>query len=174
MNLDEHFGPLIPPRGTVERWEREFKPVSLSCLNAKSAKFLKEAMDEILAGWLVGKVLTDDVLIIWLVDRDGEVRFAVEELVHDGRGTGRPKHQTLPLTTTSPKLGHPALIDAERARIGGEIYLDWRVDPARWIINNKSGRYGRHSSRKREHLANVARKFKAHGIELDLEFVETT
>jgi hypothetical protein len=150
----------------VQKWERAFIPNSLAKLDAISAASLRQAMRDISLGWKLGKVLTYDTLIIWLVDEVGDIWFAVEELVVDELATGRPKHQRLKLTTNMPKLGHPALNNCAKARIAGEIYFDSDDSPVAWVINNNSGRYGRHPSRVPEHLNNAANEFKRYDIDL--------
>lgn len=171
MTLDAMFGPLIAPQirnfgPPVQVWEQDFVPASLCKLDASSAPPLLQMMHNIESGWKTGKVLTFDTIIIWLVDHAGDIWFAVEELVLDGMATGRPKHQTLPITATMPKLGHPALNNGASARIAGEVYFDTGISPPTWVINNNSGRYGRHPSRTAIHLDNVAAKFRDQGINL--------
>src|SRR5690348_1907807 len=122
MNLDDVFGPAIPPVSEFP-WEKT-SPASLSKLNAQTAASFKLLMGEIRAGWVLGRVLMDDILIIWLVDVAGDIWFALEELVIDGLPIGCPKHQTVALTRSAAKLGHPSLVRCANARIGGEIVFD--------------------------------------------------
>jgi hypothetical protein len=169
------FGPLIAPVRPVEgvmvqQWERDFAPDSLTKLDSVSGESLKQIMREISSDWKLGKVLTYDTIIIWLVDKIGDVWFALEELVFNDMPTGRPKHQSLPLTTNLPKLGHPALINCARARIAGEIYYDTGAVLPLWRINNQSRRYGRHSSRIPLHLSNVSDQFRAYGVDVTPDF----
>jgi hypothetical protein len=176
VTLDAMFGALIPPqrpgRGlAVQRWERDFAPDSLSKLDDDSAASLRQAMKEISSGWKLGRVLIYDTIIIWAVDKAGDIWFAMEELVLNDMPTGRPKHQRLELTSVYPKLGHPALVNCERARIAGEIYFDTGDDPPLWRINNNSGRYGRVPSRVPAHLNNVADRFRGFGIDLTPHFI---
>lgn len=171
------FGTLILPqrpdqRLAVEQWERDFAPDSLSRLDDDSARSLKQTMEEISSGWTLGRVLTYDIIIIWVVDRRGDIWFAIEELVLNDMPTGRPKHQTLELTSTFPKLGHPALVNCARARVAGEIYFDTGDDPPVWKISNNSGRYGRLPSRTRAHLNNVADHFRSFRIDLTPHFID--
>jgi hypothetical protein len=82
MTLDAMFGPLIPPqlpyRGrAVQQWERDFAPDSLTMLDSVTAESLNQVMREISSGWKVGKVLTYDTLIIWLVDKAGDIWFTL-------------------------------------------------------------------------------------------------
>lgn len=128
-------------------------------------------MQDLRDGWSVGRVLHADVAIIWLVDATGNIWFAIEELVVAAHGTGRPKHQTLPLTQYLPKLGHPALIAGANGRIAGEIVPVIGTDFKTWEISNKSGRYGIHGSRTAAHLRNVANTFLSYGISLSTNFI---
>jgi hypothetical protein len=142
-------------------------------LNDDTAAYIKAAMDHITAGWVVGKVaMTNEILIIWLVDTIGRLRFSIEELVLFGVPRGIPKHQKCELHATADKLGHPALVGGANARIGGEIFFDPTADPPNWFINNKSGRYGLHPSRTSVHLDNVAHQFAKYGITLQKKFIK--
>lgn len=125
-------------------------------------------MDDIASGWPLGRVLTNDVLIIWLVDEKGTIWFAIEELIWNSLPTGLPKFQKFPLTEKSPKLGHPSLVGCKAARIGGEIQFD--VPTEEWSINNGSGRYGFGKSRNARQLSNVVRIFGDFEIVLKLTF----
>ena len=130
--LDAKFGSVIEaqPRSngtSIDTWERDHTPVSITILSAKTARQLRNFMEDTEAGFAAGRVLAADVIIIWVIDTQGAVRFAVEEMVHDGLPTGIPKLQTFQLTRFLPKLGHPSLLRDEavfRGRIGGEIRLE--------------------------------------------------
>ncbi|MEO5330826.1 MAG: hypothetical protein H7839_02275 [Magnetococcus sp. YQC-5] len=178
--LDEKFGILIDPQPLPERhrafqtWERDFAPNSLSKLDNATADSLMWAMHEISSGWKLGKVLIYDTKIIWIIDRSGNLWFAIEELVLNGKPTGYPKHTKLLITVSQSKLGHPALINCAQARIAGEIYFDTNSDPPIWKINNLSGRYGRHNSRTPVHLDNVVTLFKGYGIDVTPHFQRNT
>src|SRR4051812_45589969 len=111
--LDEQFGPAINPKYLYDCEMPDRAPSSLSKLDVPSARSLKRHMDEIAAGWRLGRVLHYDILVIWLVDEAGDVRFAIEELVWKGIPTGRPKFRNLGLTERMPKLGHPCLVQCK-------------------------------------------------------------
>ncbi|MGH6848779.1 MAG: hypothetical protein ACREC0_15510 [Methylocella sp.] len=128
-------------------------------------------MEQISAGWQIGQVLTKDTIIIWVVDIAGQIWFAIEELVLNGRPMGIPKHQECPLHAGADKLGHPALVGCASARIGGEILFDDTVQTSFWEMNNKSRRYGLHPSRRDFHLTNAARQFAIFGITLKPYFI---
>jgi hypothetical protein len=177
MTLDKAYGPLIPPQSFrsgqsgYQPWEDRCSPSSLGMLNSVTAPSLKQVMDYVSLGWNVAEVLTNDIIIIWLVDAAGQIWIAFEELVLNGQPLGIPKHQTMELTKRADKLGHPALVGCSNARIGGEILFDPTRIPSSWIINNKSGRYGVHPSRTAAHLDNVKGQFSALGINLVARFI---
>jgi hypothetical protein len=127
-------------------------------------------MSEIREGFSLAKVLINDVAIIWAVDSVGSIWFSIEEIFYDGRATGLPRFQSFEPARGVPKLGHPSLISAGKGRIAGEVYLDSSAPTPIWMINNRSGRYGRHKSRTFRHLQNAANEFRSFGIELAVEF----
>lgn len=160
--LDLKYGRAIPPqKHGADDWEKSNVPCSLSRLNEATATSLKQTMDEISKGWEIGEVLTNDTIIIWVVDFAGQIWFAIEELVLDGEPMGIPKHRKIELTGTAEKLGHPTLVGCANARIGGEIFFDAKATPRAWEINNLSGRYGTHRSRMESHLDNVITQFES-------------
>lgn len=176
MDLDQQFGPALPPQGyggrpAVSPWESLHSPRSLTRLSLVTAAPLSELMQSVRNGWALGQIWVNDTLIIWLVDRSGFVWFAVEELVLNGEPVSVPKHQTMALTRHAPKLGYPSLVGGQNARIGGEIYFDPTLTPPDWVINNRSGRYGLHPSRTAVQLQQAATAFGAHGISLVVDFI---
>ncbi len=173
-DLDLQFGVAIEPVRNfsgvaVYAWENDYQPDSLTRLTRTSAERLKGLLDEIRRGSAAGNVLVNDIIFLWVGDDPGAIWFALEEMFHDGVPTGRPKYQTFEPTAGIAKLGHPALISAQKGRIGGEIYLNPDAATPAWIFNNRSGRYGRHKSRTFRHLKNAANQFRSFGIELELE-----
>lgn len=139
-------------------------------LDESSATSLKKLMEEILAGWALGRVLFQDAVILWLVTVEGKILFSLEELYIKGDPARRPRYKNFSVTKNMNKLGHPSLVGGADARIGGEIYFEPR-EPAVWYITNLSGRYGLHSTRSSEHLENVKRAFVSFGINLETDFV---
>lgn len=176
MYLDSRFGPAIRPQQpfpgarACEEWERSFAPATLRALGASTAGELRDFMDKVALGAEPPTFLSRDMVILWLVDLAGTVLWAVEELVLDGQPAGVPRHKRMETLRGTPKLGHPALVGCEPARIGGEIFYDFARDTPAWVINNSSGRYGLHRSRTLDHLRNVADSFRRYGIELEIEF----
>lgn len=81
-----------------------------------------------------------------------------------------------PSGPTIKPLGHPLLVGGGGARIAGELYIDDN-DPTQiagltWVLNNKSGRYGVHHTRKSDHLANVAELFRRYQVPVEIDFIQ--
>lgn len=177
MDLDTKFGKFVVPQtrqsGTaIDVWELTNVPASMTVLNKDTAKQLRRFMEDTNNGFKAGQVLMDDVIVIWVIDEAGSVRFAIEEMVQDSIGTGLPKLQSFPPTRFLPKLGHPSLVNEDgicRGRIGGEIRMATGVVGPMWTVNRRSGRYGYASDRIFIHLKNAADQFRLFGIELKLE-----
>ena len=149
--------------------EREHRPRSLTLLSDETAAQLVHLMSAVTRGFLTSEVLVNEVVILWTINTTGEVWFSVEEIFYEGEPVGLPKFKDFPPTINLPKLGHPALVmdNAElEARISGEIYFALELDRPQWVINNWSGRYGRHPSRSRTHLLNAAKQFRDKGMKL--------
>jgi hypothetical protein len=178
-DLDELFGDLrtpfaVPPARPTRRWEERFTPFSWNKLDAWGARPLKQFMEDTADGWNVGNILFKDVIVIWVVNESGDVLYALEELVVRGAPANLPKFQNLPMMKRMPKLGHPSLIEGRDGRIGGEIkpIILNGMRFSHWEINNKSGRYGLYTTRRKEHLENVAGKFFDLGIQLKTRFIK--
>lgn len=177
MSLDEEFGPCAPAGGYgVNAIERNYRPQSLQQLTADTAPVLKSYLGTADLGLSVPRILHRTNNILWIVDRRGDLWFAVEEIVDAETGA---LLYTLPRTKAKllrpdehVKLGHPSLLqDLDRhARIGGEILWSPRYNA--WTLNNSSGRYGDRKGTTRAHLEAVARKLNHYGIELIVVFWE--
>ncbi|QWG13381.1 hypothetical protein KMZ29_01100 [Bradyrhizobium sediminis] len=141
-------------------------------------------MSQVLADWSCGGVLVNKVVILYLVDEAGLVRFSIEEAVDEdvvGLASGRRfKRLEIPylsgLLRTDKKLGHPSLVNCGGARIAGQILFqpaNGTGVPAHWTIDAWSGRYGRTvetARRESRHIDNVIAVFQLHGIELKNAF----
>lgn len=173
LNLDEVYGPSIGPLprddgSTHDDWEKA-PPVSHSSLAGLAAQQLATYIRNVEQRWKVGETLAGGSTIIWLVDENGLLWFAIEELVVDGVGIGVPKPE-LPVNGPKfAKVGHPALVGGRAARIGGELVFD--SDLGTWELNNASGRYGFDASRSPFHLINVARDLKEVGIIVSPKYI---
>ena len=131
-------------------------------------------MNAVLEDWRLGEACVRDLVILWLVDADGRILFAWEELVVNGEPQQVPKHVRLPLMAGCEKLGHPSLIDCGQARIAGELFFDETTSSPAWRLNNRSGRYGIHETRRPEHLANVSKALREKGILVEEDFYDAT
>ncbi|KQS95368.1 hypothetical protein [Rhizobium sp. Leaf386] len=171
MDLDATFGPCAGAGRPISAAEQKYAPDSLQKLTDETALVLKTYMDTV-TGLKMPGVVHSNSLVIWIVDDEGEICFAMEELFEEATGTlatVRPRGDWGKIDGTV-KLGHPSLIeDADkRARIGGELVYD--RGKAHWEINNFSGRYGQRKWQTRAHLEAVAGKFNDWGISLHVTF----
>jgi hypothetical protein len=114
--------------------------------------------------------------LLWLVDHEGRLFVATEELVDEAWqhiGALPRKRQAAPAKVL--KLGHPTLLNEGQtsARIGGEIEFDPQWEQGRdWVLTNKSGRYGLRTGQKEAHLMEVKALFEQLDIHLGLRFIE--
>jgi hypothetical protein len=189
--LDELYGRSIPPEGDKHRPDgydphEMLPPRSLSILSAETAEHLKGFMKSVEAAWAIGNLFMARTTVLWLVDKDGDIRFAVEEYVHNSEMAefSEAWYQDIPyhritddydfLLPTNTKLGHPSLVSCQEARIGGEIrfYSLDGADHKTWNLNAHSGRYGAwvtHAQRRKSHLWNAKYRFRDHGVALKLD-----
>jgi len=172
--LDEQFGPIIPAQnGGLKNWERD---ESLVCydLNQSSAKQLADLLAAANAGSIGHRVATA-VTFIWVVASNGDVIFAIEETIEINGTSRMPRMKGVPLNGNVKPLGHPLLVNGAPGRIAGELYIDKTVEgDLTWVLNNKSGRYGVHPTRRRVHLENVADLLRRYGLPVETEFFEVT
>lgn len=172
-DLDDEFGPVISPQsGGLRNWEAN---ESLICyeLNQASAKQLADLLAAASAGSIGLKVATA-VTLIWIVTASGDVVFALEETIEINGTSRMPRMRGVPLNGNVKPLGHPLLVNGKAARIAGELYLDSASGNAEltWVLNNRSGRYGVHKSRKKAHLEKVADLFRRYGLPVQTDFFE--
>lgn len=172
MSLDVDFGPCQAARGNISPAEMQHSPESLQVLDQSSGAQLRAYMGTV-AGLSIPQIIHNYCVVLWLVDEEGTILFALEELIHAIDGTlvaVRPRGDWGNIPNTV-KLGHPSLLQdpQKRARIGGEIRFDRERNL--WEINNYSGRYGTRAHQTLSHLQNVAQKFnEIAGIVLEPEF----
>lgn len=189
--LDELYGRAIPPEPDDRRPKgfdahEVLPPRSLSTLSADTAEHLKGFMKSVEAAWAMGNLLMARTRVLWLVDKDGDIRFAIEEYVYSRKTEPicEAWYQDVPfhritgdyefLLPSSTKLGHPSLVSCKEARIAGEIgfYSLEEGHTKTWNLNASSGRYGvwvKHAQRRKIHLWNVAYKFRDHRIALKVD-----
>lgn len=171
-DLDELFGRVVtPPAHKVAKEELSKRPSSLSVLTAQTAAQLLALMRSAESGLGVCQFVYSRIPILWIADRHGEIRIAVEEVYErtELEYLG-PRATSYSLTVNEFRLGHPSLLDDAAGRIAGEIIFDTGDDM--WKITNSSGRYGLRPGRSEAHLRNVCTVFRNHGIVLVPSFVE--
>ncbi|NTG67241.1 hypothetical protein [Rhizobium rhizogenes] len=175
--LDTLFGPATPPP-YVGPGEETFSPRTLACLDAQSAKLIKDLFATATEGLGLTRLTHECCIVLWLLDENGEIWFALEEVTYTdelGQRYHHPISRSIPFDPAIEflRLGHPSLIAGERrARIGGEIVYDESFGTNGWIISNKSGRYGsKNRPQKREHLEAAARVWEKFGITMDIHYL---
>lgn len=164
IELSMKFGEAIKPRYNSEA-EEKVRPCSAHVLDENSSSVLGNYIEISQSNNFLMKLVVGSGFMLWLVSENGEIHFSFEEVVNPKNGSFLYIRQR---ADKSPpygnKLGHPALVGAKPARIGGEIYYD--EDLEGWMITNQSGRYGYNRPHTYDLLQNVANVFASHGIEL--------
>jgi hypothetical protein len=169
--LSDQLGELLEPT-RVDELEAEIKPQSLQKLTPETAKWLLQFMKATEEGLGVTRYVYCELPILWVVDKNGDIWFAVEEIVSIvSRQFSIPRLRNTGITDGHARLGHPALLGASSGRIGGEIIFDVRAKHPSWFISNASGRYGLRRGRRPEHLSKAREKFDSHGINLSEHFI---
>jgi hypothetical protein len=172
--LDREYGVLARPED-YDELEKRIRPRSWERLSKKTANRLKALMQATAEGLGVSRFAYCELPILWVVDRKGNVLFGLEEIVEvSTEDFVLPRLRNTKVARGHKRLGHPALLAGDdpeaRGRIGGEILYDVRAKKPAWTITNASGRYGTIRGRQPDHLSNVAKKFREHGIELQEVF----
>ena len=170
--LDDEFGVAFVPE-EIETIEEENPPRSLQKLTSETGEALLKYAGAADDGLLIPQVNHDVLPILWVVGEDGEVYFALEEVISlSEKSFLYPLSRKFDLPSNHAKLGHPSLLQGDRGgRIGGEIRFDPDYGEQNWVISNKSGRYGYPTTRQRKHLENVAKKFEGVGIRLEVYYI---
>ncbi len=170
-DFDERYGRVREARkrdtgACFQEWEIGHRPVSLFELSPETGTSLARALD--LAKQAAFGIALTTIGYIWVMDADGRVWIAVEELaLADGvRYSGIPKRRYGQHPAQEKKLGHPTLINGQGARIAGELAIEFLSGRFRWVINCSSGRYCYEEALRPTvaHLNNVVSLFKQHGV----------
>lgn len=180
MDLDKEYGPALRYQGTVTSAELSCTPMSLQKLS-EAAEALKSYIENA-EQLLLTSVIHSTAPILWLIDAEGELRFAVEEVLDgvDGATTYILPRRGPPMRAGDVRLGHPALLEqgdeaSKVARIGGEIRFDpKRNEDRHWVMTNNSGRFGKRAHTKPEHLENANGLFADVGISFRTFFIYST
>ncbi|WP_137151003.1 hypothetical protein [Devosia sp. FKR38] len=170
-NLDDAYGE-VRPAARVDPAELSNLPGTRQRLDENSGPVLRRYMQSAIDGVLLSVVLHRTIPILWAIDEEGSFWFALEEVIDTATaGYLFPFARDLLLKTTQAKLGHPAVVGATKARLGGEIYFDDGLDPPAWVLNNKSGRFGYGEGRRKEHLNSAHSDLAVHGIDVVVDLI---
>jgi hypothetical protein len=167
------FGKAILPE-YYDNIEVHQPPRSKQKLTLDSAQTLRNYLGCASSGLLIPRIIHQSAIILWLIDNGGAVWFCLEEMYKDNSETKMlPRLNSVDYPKGYEKLGHPALIGGRRARIAGEI--TWspggRNSKPRWIISNKSGRYGIRPDIAASHLRAANDLFASYGLEFDVHYI---
>ncbi|MCY0149774.1 hypothetical protein OEG84_19195 [Hoeflea sp. G2-23] len=168
-DLDETFGVL---RGAerIEEWENGRSPLSLSSLDTELAQRLAELSRIVQSNLLKPAARTQSY--IWAVTEDGSIKISVEELsIRQPEATfsGYPRRRGYKHPSEDKKLGHPTLLDGQKARIAGELAFDEKEGGLHWVLNASSGRYCRHMPPSEKQIQNVAARFLELGVDVSVD-----
>jgi hypothetical protein len=153
--------------------ERHKKPESLQKLDQDSSKLLAQYLRSANDGLLMPRVTHQTIVILWLIDEAGDCWYCIEEMYKsDSEISVFPRLDEVDYPKGYEKLGHPSLISAKRARIAGEIiWSGLSLSEGKWLISNKSGRYGIRPDITEEHLISAKELFQSHGVEVDHYYI---
>lgn len=173
-DLATKYGKAVPP-AYFDNIEKFKFPDSRQLLEASSAAHLRSYLDSARHGLLVPQIVHQSAIILWLIDESGSCWFCIEEMYKaDSNNTVFPRLNEIDYPKGYEKLGHPSLVSAKKARIGGEIVWSSGADGhgPRWRLSNKSGRYGIRADISRDNLNNACELFEKLGVSLDPYFIE--
>lgn len=171
-SLDDQFGPVIP--GRVRSLERSAELSHVLELDHDLIDLLDAILDSANAFPLF-RTLSFSVCLLWAVDRQGEVKVALEEVCEVANPDRKyPRMRQLLLNPDVEALGHPCLVSNFEARIAGELILDEDENGIlEWYLSNNSGRFGYGNQREERHLQNVADMFFFAGVSVKLDYIPT-
>jgi hypothetical protein len=133
-------------------------------LDVATANELSSILTGLEAKIEAAKLVSNSFCILWVADDVGQIWVAIEELVSKlDSGYRVPLLRQLDIPDGFLKLGHPSLLPRIAGRIGGELMFDDESDP-KWVLTNKSGRYGINRGRTLQELDKAAEIFKSLGI----------
>ncbi|TRL32037.1 hypothetical protein [Rhizobium straminoryzae] len=173
MDLDQRYGSAVPPQAHgLRQGEDMFAPRSLVMLaETDDAPGIVGFMRAVQESCALSGFLSGGFTILWIIDREGALRIAVEEAFSDGdRRIPLINDITAMLQQSGwSKLGHPSLLNEDKlGRIAGEA--TFLPEDNVWEINNLSGRYGLGLDRTATHLENVAGILRASGLRIIIDF----
>lgn len=168
-DLDSRFGQAIVP-AYVHDCEQALPPRSLVVVKLEDGALLAalramfKAVDRSV---YPSHGFHSDYSMIWVVDKEGLLRIGLEEDDHDRFSVAIPRSRAV---RGRAKRGHPALVAGEAARIGGELRYDVSALEPKWVLSNRSGRYGLIEDRFERHLRNVAAILAECGVKVEIDF----
>jgi hypothetical protein len=164
-NLDQLYGEPRTP-AYVGPFERR-RQASWLLLDTAGGRDLKAYLEHACGEAYLARHFCDGFNTLWLIDTDGHIRIAIEEMAILDAPTFVSVPMPNAVRNNAIKLGHPSLVEGDVARIGGELTL--LTATGTYYISNKSGRFG--SGRSRDHLENAAKLFVAKGIEVTTSYL---
>jgi hypothetical protein len=171
MTLDEQFGELRSPE-RIMAWEKGRRPNSLCTVDIDTVSTLNKLRDCAQSQLLRSAAQTQNYL--WIMDAGGTVKIAIEELaLLDGKPDTRgfPRRRGYKHPSEDKKLGHPTLLDGDRARIAGELVLDVFDGELHWVFNAASGRYCREKPPTQRQIDAVADLIRKKGLEVRVDYL---
>lgn len=172
LDLDLSYGELVHP-SCIDEYEKSENPVSVETLNSTNAANLKLYMASAISGLKLSELIAQQLPILWVIDEDGELQFAIEEYLNAENPALRiGRFGKLPrvINTESgewSRIGHPSLLPSKLGRIGGELVLK----DGDWVLSNRSGRYGVVFGRKEAQLESVKRLLHSFGLTVIVDWV---
>ena len=174
LNLDERFGTCIDPtRVHVHDCERLHPQRSLFRLDDAGAARLRRIIEAVEAAFYLSHCIISEFSLLWVIDKDGSVVMALEEGMNE-RGVATfplPRGLDRPAEARKLKLGHPALVNCQPARIGGELNFFPGEPNGPWFLSNRSGRFGTNLGRTEEQLEAAVALFQRQEIPVQRQFV---
>lgn len=173
MTLDALYGDLFDPTKVYLNEFEATVPLGSMCCGYQDCDAFVSLISSLPTKGPAQNLLCGGLTFLWLVDEAGELRLGIEEAVSRSDNSvsvplaGGLK-RVLKESDWEPQ-GHPAMVSARSARIGGELFYDDSVNPAGWLLNSKSGRYGANLGRTVEHLENAARFFVKLGLDVTVD-----
>ena len=164
--LDRVYGVVRQPR-YVDAHERTTQPLSRFRLQGND-RHLLEFLNMAFSDHAVDYLLYQSVFFLWLISENGDIILAYEEFFPNNSDYRAPRQRDCPVPSGRRRLGHPTLVNGGPGRIGGELLFDDR--DRRWVLTNRSGRYGTGPDRTEQHLRNVAQKFEESDIRLAIHY----
>lgn len=146
QSADNKYGILRVPE-SIQDWETNTVPASKVLLDESIGKSLMAYQS--LSTCQLFEAASRCFLFIWAMDDKCQIWIAFEEVIPPSGViiAGHPRRRGYPShPSEEKKLGHPTLIDGQKARAAGELYLDeGDNDPKElvWRVNVGSGRYCR-------------------------------